>query len=118
MQLVNHGIPEDVIKKMIEVSGKFFNMDYEERAKHMTPDLKSSVRYGTSFSQTKDTVFCWRDFLKLQCHPLPHFLPHWPSSPVDFRLAPLFFHTHTDTQTSGGKHFFNSFRPSIGSLMV
>ncbi|KAJ1376393.1 Oxoglutarate/iron-dependent dioxygenase [Sesbania bispinosa] len=58
-QLVNHSIPDDVLRSIIDVIG--------------------------SFSQTKDTVFCWRDFLKLICRPLPDFLPHWPSSPVDFR---------------------------------
>ncbi|KAK4281568.1 hypothetical protein QN277_013043 [Acacia crassicarpa] len=84
-QLVNHGIAEDVIRKMREVSERFFDLAYEERAKYMINDLRAPVRYGTSFSQTIDTVFCWRDFLKLQCHPLPDFLPSWPSSPVDLR---------------------------------
>ncbi|RZR86859.1 hypothetical protein BHM03_00014144 [Ensete ventricosum] len=51
----------------------------------MTTDVRSSVRYGTSFNQTKDRVFCWRDFLKLTCHPHDGVLPHWPSSPADLR---------------------------------
>lgn len=85
MQLVNHGISDDVVSSMIDVSGRFFDLSFEERAKYMTTDMRAPVRYGTSFSQTKDTVFCWRDFLKLMCHPLPDFLSHWPASPVDFR---------------------------------
>lgn len=85
MQVVNHGIPEDVIRKMMDVSGRFFDLPIEERAKLMRADMKAPVRYGTSFSQTTDSVFCWRDFLKLQCHPLSDFLPHWPLSPLDFR---------------------------------
>ncbi|KAG4996272.1 hypothetical protein JHK84_027320 [Glycine max] len=84
-QLVNHGISDDVISSMRDVSGRFFDLPFEERAKHMTTDMHAPVRYGTSFSQTKDSVFCWRDFLKLLCHPLPDFLPHWPASPLDFR---------------------------------
>ncbi|OMO81906.1 Oxoglutarate/iron-dependent dioxygenase [Corchorus capsularis] len=84
-QVVNHGIPIEVIKNMIDVSGRFFGMPYEERAKYMTADMSSPVRYGTSFNQTKDSVFSWRDFLKLICNPLPEVLPRWPSSPVDFR---------------------------------
>ncbi|OMO84038.1 Isopenicillin N synthase [Corchorus olitorius] len=84
-QVVNHGIPIEVIKNMIDVSGRFFGMSYEERAKYMTADMSSPVRYGTSFNQTKDSVFSWRDFLKLICNPLPEVLPRWPSSPVDFR---------------------------------
>ncbi|RZC21392.1 Protein DMR6-LIKE OXYGENASE 2, partial [Glycine soja] len=84
-QLVNHCMLEDVVRSMIDVSGRFFDLPLEERAKYMTTDMRAPVRCGTSFSQTKDTVLCWRDFLKLLCHPLPDFLPHWPASPVDFR---------------------------------
>lgn len=84
-QLVNHCISDDVARSMIDVSGRFFDLPLEERAKYMTTDMRAAVRCGTSFSQTKDSVLCWRDFLKLLCHPLPDFLPHWPASPVDFR---------------------------------
>ncbi|KAI9086265.1 hypothetical protein K1719_031719 [Acacia pycnantha] len=105
-QLVNHGIAEDVIRKMREVSGRFFDLAYEERAKYMIPDIRAPVRYGTSFSQTIDTVFCWRDFLKLQCHPLPDFLPHWPSSPVDLREV-------ASTYAQETKHLFLTLMEAI-----
>ena len=82
---MNHGISSEVIREMIDVSTRFFELPFEERAKYMSSDMKSAVRYGTSFNQNKDKVFCWRDFLKLMCNPLPQVLPHWPSSPVDFR---------------------------------
>ncbi|KAJ7972304.1 2-oxoglutarate and Fe(II)-dependent oxygenase superfamily protein [Quillaja saponaria] len=84
-QLVNHGISDDVIRNMIDVATRFFALPFEDRAKYMTSNMRAPVRYGTSFNQTKDSVFCWRDFLKLLSHPLPDFLPHWPSSPVDFQ---------------------------------
>lgn len=84
-QLVNHGIPSDVISSMIDVSTRFFELPFEERAKYMSSDMHSPVRYGTSFNQSKDEVLCWRDFLKLMCNPISDVVPHWPSSPVDFR---------------------------------
>ncbi|EEF42842.1 probable 2-oxoglutarate-dependent dioxygenase SLC1 [Ricinus communis] len=84
-QLVNHGIPNDVISGMIDAAKRFFELPYEERLKYMSSDMNVLVRYGTSFNQNKDNVFCWRDFLKLMCHPLSDVLPHWPSSPTDFR---------------------------------
>ncbi|XWS59587.1 hypothetical protein CRYUN_Cryun08bG0134900 [Craigia yunnanensis] len=84
-QVVNHGIPIEVIRSMIDVSTRFFGLPYEERAKYMSSDMASPVRYGTSLNQIRDAVFCWRDFLKLVCHPLSDVLPHWPSSPMDFR---------------------------------
>ncbi|KAI5425716.1 probable 2-oxoglutarate-dependent dioxygenase SLC1 [Lathyrus oleraceus] len=84
-QLVNHSISDDITRCMIDVIGRFFDLPMEERSKYMTTDMRAAVRYGTSFSQTKDSVFCWRDFLKLICHPLPDFVPHWPASPSDFQ---------------------------------
>lgn len=84
-QVVNHGIPGEIIESMVNVSKRFFEMPLSEREKYMSADMNSPVRYGTSFNQTNDGVFCWRDFLKLTCHPQPHVLSHWPSSPLDFR---------------------------------
>lgn len=85
MQLVNHGIEADVIHRMADVSKRFFELPFNERSKYMSKDMFSPVRYGTSFNQNNDKVFCWRDFLKLSCHPLSELFPHWPSSPVDLR---------------------------------
>ncbi|GAB2229616.1 hypothetical protein Droror1_Dr00013863 [Drosera rotundifolia] len=84
-QLVNHGVPLEVTSNMIDVCKRFFELPYETRAKYMSSDMSAPVRYGTSFNQNKDGVFCWRDFLKLMCNPLPEMLPHWPSFPVDLR---------------------------------
>lgn len=86
-QLTNHGIPSEVILSMVEGSKRFFELPFEERSKYMSTDMYAPVRYGTSFNQNKDRVFCWRDFLKLSCQPLSGVLPFWPSSPVDFRQS-------------------------------
>ncbi|KAL0008202.1 hypothetical protein SO802_009704 [Lithocarpus litseifolius] len=81
--LVNHDIPKDVIESLIDVSKRFFELQFEERSKYMPTDMRSPVRCGTSSNQNKDDVFCWRDFLKLSCQPLSDVLPLWPSSPLD-----------------------------------
>ncbi|XP_022144624.1 protein DMR6-LIKE OXYGENASE 1 isoform X2 [Momordica charantia] len=85
-QLINHEISSEVITNVREVCSKFFELPFEERANYMSSNMHATVRYGTSFNQNKDNVFCWRDFLKLTCNPnLEHLLPHWPSSPAAFR---------------------------------
>ncbi|XP_010940496.1 probable 2-oxoglutarate-dependent dioxygenase SLC1 isoform X2 [Elaeis guineensis] len=84
-QVVNHNISCNAMRRMIDVGRRFFKLPFEERVKHMSTDIRSPVRYGTSFNQTKDGVFCWRDFLKLYCHPLDTVIPFWPSSPSDLR---------------------------------
>ncbi|KAI3989763.1 hypothetical protein MKX01_040733 [Papaver californicum] len=59
----------------------------EEKSKYMSSDMREPVRNGTSFNQSKDGVFCWRDFLKLMCNPVSDVLPQWPSYPLEFRFA-------------------------------
>ncbi|KAK9265898.1 hypothetical protein L1049_012451 [Liquidambar formosana] len=94
-QLTNHGIESNVILEMIDVSRRFFELPFEERSKYMSADMFTPVRYGTSFNQNKDGVFCWRDFLKLSCHPLSDVLPFWPSSPVALRQAAIDYSKQT-----------------------
>ncbi|KAH9621643.1 hypothetical protein KSS87_006317 [Heliosperma pusillum] len=84
-QVVNHGIPINLINTMLGLCKSFFELNFEERAAYMSSDMRAPARYGTSFNQNKDGVFCWRDFLKVVCHPLPDDLCHWPSSPGDLR---------------------------------
>lgn len=85
MQLINHGVEDEVILRMTDISRMFFELPFDERSKYMSKDMASPARYGTSFNQNNDEVFCWRDFLKLSCHPLSDTVPCWPSSPVDLR---------------------------------
>ncbi|KAI3988453.1 hypothetical protein MKX01_026267 [Papaver californicum] len=70
--VINHGIPHDILRDMISVSQEFFDLPFEEKSKYI-------------FNQSKDGVFCWRDFLKLMFNPLSDVLPQWPSSPLEFR---------------------------------
>lgn len=92
MQLVNHGIPNQVISNMFDVAKRFFKLPFEERSKYMSTDMGSAVRCGTSFNQNKDSVFCWRDFLKLSCQPYSDVLPLWPSSPSDLRWKYIYIY--------------------------
>ncbi|WOK94880.1 hypothetical protein Cni_G03585 [Canna indica] len=84
-QVLNHNINGGVMRRVMDVGKRFFELPMEERSKYMTSDIRGAVRCGTSFNQIKDTVFCWRDFLKLNCHPPQHVLPFWPSFPIDLR---------------------------------
>ncbi|KAJ0102311.1 hypothetical protein Patl1_05975 [Pistacia atlantica] len=40
-QLVNHGIPNQVISDMFHVAKRFFELPFEERSKHMSTDMRS-----------------------------------------------------------------------------
>lgn len=78
---VNHGIPEELMQKMIEISEEFFNLGEEEKPEFDPKNVLEPIRYGTSFNTAQEKVHCWRDFLKLFVH--PHF--HSPQKPEAFR---------------------------------
>jgi hypothetical protein len=92
-QVVNHGVQRE---EMLDVARRFFALPQEERERHMSPDIRAKVRYGTSFNQLNDGVLCWRDFLKLLCNParLDEVVPSWPENPADLRYYTLTNHSH------------------------
>ncbi|KAL8536232.1 hypothetical protein ACS0TY_011746 [Phlomoides rotata] len=79
--VANHGIAEELMRGMIEVSAEFFNLSEEEKPEFQPANVLSGIRYGTSFNTATDHIFCWRDFLKLFVH--PHF--NSPAKPHSFR---------------------------------
>nr|UXL73236.1 2-oxoglutarate-dependent dioxygenase GA 20-oxidase [Jasminum sambac] len=84
-QVKNHGIPDEVIKNMMQVSREFFHMPESERLKSYSDDPSKSTRLSTSFNVKSEKVSNWRDFLRLHCYPLQDYLHQWPSSPPSFR---------------------------------
>ncbi|XP_062205367.1 probable 2-oxoglutarate-dependent dioxygenase SLC1 [Phragmites australis] len=85
-QVVDHGVEREVIGGMLDVARRFFELPLAERERYMSSDVWATVRYGTSFNQAKDTVLCWRDFLKLlSCQPLCAVVSSWPDTPNDLR---------------------------------
>lgn len=84
-QVINHGVSEEVVEKMIEVGKEFFALPIEEKLKLYSDDPSKPVRLSTSFNVRKEEFHNWRDYLRLHCHPLPKYLPDWPSNPPSFR---------------------------------
>ncbi|PIM99995.1 Iron/ascorbate family oxidoreductase [Handroanthus impetiginosus] len=63
--IVNHGIPEALMKAILEATDEFFNLPEEEKPEFEPKNVLEPIRYGTSFNTAKEKVFCWRDFLKV-----------------------------------------------------
>ncbi|CAA3006529.1 protein DMR6-LIKE OXYGENASE 2-like isoform X1 [Olea europaea var. sylvestris] len=84
-QVKNHGIPDEVINNMMQVSREFFSMPQSERLKSYSDDPSKTTRLSTSFNVKTEKVSNWRDFLRLHCYPLEDYLHEWPSSPTSFR---------------------------------
>ncbi|XP_072960386.1 flavanone 3-dioxygenase 2-like [Typha angustifolia] len=84
-QVVNHGIPRELLEKVMEVAAEFFRLPHEEKAKLYSNDPAKKVRLSTSSNVRKETVHNWRDYLRLHCYPLEEYMPGWPSNPSSFK---------------------------------
>jgi isopenicillin N synthase-like dioxygenase len=84
-QIVNHGVQETVIKRMLEVAREFFTMPAKYREHLYSEDPSRVVRLSTSFNIQKEDVFNWRDFLRHHCYPLEDYIDYWPTKPSAYR---------------------------------
>ncbi|XP_057836530.2 protein DMR6-LIKE OXYGENASE 1 [Cryptomeria japonica] len=84
-QIMNHGVPETVMKSMMDIAKEFFEMPVEDRVSLYSEDPKQAVRVSTSFNVTKDKFFDWRDYLRHPCHPQEEFINSWPQKPALYR---------------------------------
>ena len=77
--MVNHGVPESVMKGMLGVCEAFFNLTNEEKKEFQgTRDVLDPIKCGTSFNVAIDKVLLWRDFIKVIAHP-DFYSPHKPA---------------------------------------
>ncbi|KAL0913950.1 hypothetical protein M5K25_017445 [Dendrobium thyrsiflorum] len=84
-QLVNHGVPEDVISKLREDIEEFFKLPLEEREK--VAQLPGQIEgYGQTFVHSDEQKLDWGDMLALATLP-PNIkqLRFWPTNPPSFR---------------------------------
>jgi len=84
-QIVNHGVPETVMKSMMVIAKEFFEMPVEDRACLYSEDPTQQVRFSTSFNVRKEKFYNWRDYLIHPCHPLEEVMGSWPEKPAAYR---------------------------------
>lgn len=82
---MNHGVPEIVMKNMMEIAKEFFEMPVEDRASLYSEDTNQQVRLSTSFNISKEKVLNWRDYLLHICHPVEEVMNSWPEKPAAYR---------------------------------
>ncbi|XP_052206113.1 2-oxoglutarate-dependent dioxygenase 19-like [Diospyros lotus] len=71
--VINHGVPESLMKAVIDGLIEFFNLREEEKKEFEGKHVLDPIRCGTSFNPKMEKVFFWRDFLKVFVHPQFHF---------------------------------------------
>ncbi|WOL20384.1 hypothetical protein Cni_G29189 [Canna indica] len=88
-QLVNHGIPEEVICKLQRVGREFFELPQEEKEKYASLTEPSKLEgYGTKLQKDLEGKKSWVDFLFHNIWPPAH-VNHaaWPKIPSDYRAV-------------------------------
>lgn len=91
-QVVNHGIPVDVIEKLQEVGKQFFELPQEEKEVIAKPPPSSGSRslegYGTSLQKDAEGKKGWVDHLfHILWPPSAINLKFWPQNPPSYREA-------------------------------
>ncbi|KAH7532295.1 hypothetical protein FEM48_Zijuj04G0004700 [Ziziphus jujuba var. spinosa] len=65
-QIVNHGVPLQVLENAKEATRRFFRLPAQEKNKYSKDNSPSNtVRYGTSFSPQAEKALEWKDYLSL-----------------------------------------------------
>jgi 2'-deoxymugineic-acid 2'-dioxygenase / mugineic-acid 3-dioxygenase len=90
LQVVNHGVDDDVVAGFRSAAVEFFAMPAEEKLPYYSDDLSKPFRVDTSTAYVAERSAggggrYWRDYLQLQCLPVDRFAPDWPAKPETFR---------------------------------
>ncbi|GER33436.1 2-oxoglutarate (2OG) and Fe(II)-dependent oxygenase superfamily protein [Striga asiatica] len=84
-QVINHGVSEELMEKMVRVTREFFELPVEEKMKLYSNDPCKTMRLSTSSNFLKEKVHNWRDYLRLHCYPLENHVKDWPNNPPSFK---------------------------------
>lgn len=82
IQVINHGVSEDVINDTFSIFDEFFELPTED--KKCAPN-RNGWFYMGSTDYAKDGVHLWRDSIKHSCYPLEECMQNWPQQPTRYR---------------------------------
>ncbi|CDP09714.1 unnamed protein product [Coffea canephora] len=83
-QIINHGIPLEVLENVKEARHKFFELPDEERRKYLKENSPTpTVQLKTSFSPLAEKVLEWKDYLTHLYIPDDESSKLWPSVSKD-----------------------------------
>ncbi|THU44834.1 hypothetical protein C4D60_Mb02t11540 [Musa balbisiana] len=85
-QVVNHGVPVELMLAMMAVASEFFRLPPEEKAKHYSDDPAKKMRLSTSFNIRKETVLG-----EQEQHMAVNYYPKCPEPELTYGLQ-----AHTD----------------------
>ncbi|XP_027174311.1 1-aminocyclopropane-1-carboxylate oxidase homolog 11-like [Coffea eugenioides] len=91
-QVVNHGIPVNVMDNMINAVRKFFEQDVENKAKYCSQNVKNIFRYNSVPSDgSRLRGIGWSDSIVSSLDPLPQ---NFEALPLEFRDPMMEYTSH------------------------
>ncbi|CAL4922734.1 unnamed protein product [Urochloa decumbens] len=86
-QLINHGVPDEVIGNLMSDVAGFFKQPLEDK-KEWSQQADSLEGYGQAFVVSDDQKLDWADMLYLQVQPSEsRDMRFWPTRPASFRRS-------------------------------
>eukprot|EP00253_Pinus_taeda_P030590 PITA_30590 len=92
-EIVNHGVPKNVMKSMMGIAKEFYEMAVEDPACLYSEDVNQPVRFSTGFNFRRDKVLHWIDYFTDPCHPLEEVIGYWPEKPAALERDSDYFKT-------------------------
>ncbi|KAI9119066.1 hypothetical protein K1719_009741 [Acacia pycnantha] len=89
-QVINHGIPENLMKETMSVWKEFFQLPAEAKQEYLyTEGIATKTNdcgiYTSGSKYATEKVHMWRDALRHSCHPLHKWQHMWPQTPTRYQ---------------------------------
>lgn len=84
-QVTNHGIPEELMEEVMNITYEFFEMPIEDNAQYYSEDPRKEPRLFTGQGYGKERSLYWRDFFIMSAYPVEKFRHLFPGKPTDFK---------------------------------
>lgn len=86
-QVLNHGVPLELLERMRHIGAQFFAMSLEDKLVYACKDTGSAPEgYGSRMLVKEEQVLDWRDYIDHHTLPITRRNPErWPSHPPEYR---------------------------------
>ncbi|CAA3013928.1 feruloyl ortho-hydroxylase 1 [Olea europaea subsp. europaea] len=89
-QVVNHGVPVELLEALKDAAHKFFAQPPKKKAVYLKAVSPSPlIKYGTSFVPEKEKALEWKDYISMTYTNDAEALEHWPNQCKEVALEYL-----------------------------